>query len=260
MGTFDPADLPPTPPQPESEAPANPWAPWEDAGIRPDAYTPDAVRNGAQLWQALSNRDYRDPARAQLLRGDILEDGETMEDLREAMRLRREAMNDPWAQMDAEPEVYYDPRTGQPIQAQAEPAFDPRMLQSAVDQTIQQRLAAYERQQAEQRQQEARQQEFLGELNRRKDKHEWDDYEAQAVAGYAVQAANANPYASTKDLFDIAEKAHDDMLTRRLAGAANRQREVAPRATTPQGPVAAEGAPMSLAEAEQRMMQDFNSR
>jgi hypothetical protein len=119
------------------DVPENPWAPLEQRGFRPDGYEPDEIVNGANLYKALTSRDYRDGAIAQVLQYGGFPEGVSLQDLRDYAR--QQAEQDPWDQFSQPEAEEYE----QPVQYQQ--AFDPRQLQPVVQAEVERRLAAFRR-------------------------------------------------------------------------------------------------------------------
>jgi hypothetical protein len=224
-----------TPPQdrpdepPVDEAPANPWAPLEERGFRPDQFQPDEIVNGAQWWKAFNHRDYRDAALSQALRSYGFPEDLSPRELKEmAMQARQEP--DPWQQVMGEPQ--YEDQYGQPQTSYV----DPNAIQQAVDAQVQRHISEFEQRQAQQAQQHAYEQEFTRELDRASGAHDFGGDEKLWLASTASQLRQSMPYASTQEIMDTAAKQIDAAITRRIQSMSTRQQE------TPAAPLPAGGA------------------
>lgn len=216
------------------DAPENPWAPLEQRGFRPDGYEPDEIVNGANLYKALTSRDYRDGAIAQVLQYGGFPEGVSLSDLREYARQQSE--QDPWAQFNQQPQEEYE----EPGQYQ--PAFDPRQFQSAVDQTVERRLAEFQQQQEQQRQQEAYERDFESHLDRVAGQHSLKPSQKIGLAAQANMMRQQMPYASTAEVMEAAGKQYIDELNAYFRDMSMRQQDT-PAPPMPGGPQPSEFQP-----------------
>jgi hypothetical protein len=217
------------------EAPVNPWAPLEERGFRPDGYEPDEIVNGANLYKALTSRDYRDGAIAQVLQYGGFPEGVSLQDLRDYAR--QQAEQDPWAQFGQPEDVeeYEQP-------AQYQQAFDPRQLQPVVQAEVERRLAEFQAQQEAQKQQEAYEQEFTSHLDRVAGQHSLKSSQKIGLAAQANMLRQQMPYASTAEVMDAAGKQYMDEMNAYFRDMSMRQQDT-PAPPMPGGPIPSDFQP-----------------
>jgi hypothetical protein len=217
------------------EAPVNPWAPLEERGFRPDGYEPDEIVNGANLYKALTSRDYRDGAIAQVLQYGGFPEGVSLQDLRDYAR--QQAEQDPWAQFGQpeDAEEYEQP-------AQYQQAFDPRQLQPVVQAEVERRLAEFQAQQEAQKQQEAYEQEFTSHLERVAGQHSLKPSQKIGLAAQANMLRQQMPYASTAEVMEAAGKQYMDEMNAYFRDMSMRQQDT-PAPPMPGGPQPSEFQP-----------------
>lgn len=231
---MDPENMvPPEVPAPEPQAEANPWDQWQQAGLDPTAFDPHEVRNAAQFFNALKNPDQRQYALSAF-----------------AAQLRDEERGIFAGQQQDDDEPYYgDP--GEEEYGYEGAGLDP----SAIEQIVEKRLAAFQQEQAAQRQQEAYQQEFERELLRAT-ADGYDDNERVWIASTALNLRQSDPYSTTGQLVDNAREQYDAAVQRRLQQAAQRQQQVNADVSVPNGQVPSpHQVPRSPEEAMQQYLQ-----
>lgn len=249
---MDPGMVPEeAPPAPVEQAAPSPWSTWEQAGVDP-SLNPYDVRKGYDVYQALQDRSRQLPFVEEVLRRN----GHLPEgiDLREGLELLREyaqQQSDPWAQLSGQPDDGYgqDPQYTQESHA---PAFDPRMVQQAVQAEIQAQMRAYQEQQAEQ----ARVNQWQNAVEDVKRSNGLDDVEAQMVSAAALQFLNQNPTLAYRDALEQAHREYTDRLMRRAAALGHQQAQ-APQVSTPQGPAPAGYQPPASLEEAARQVQEM---
>jgi hypothetical protein len=221
------------------DVPENPWAPLEQRGFRPDGYEPDEIVNGANLYKALTSRDYRDGAIAQVLQYGGFPEGVSLQDLRDYAR--QQAEQDPWDQFSQPEAEEYE----QPVQYQQ--AFDPRQLQPVVQAEVERRLAAFQAEQQAQKQQEAYEQEFTSHLDRVSGQHSLKPSQKIGLAAQANMLRQQMPYASTAEVMEAAGKQYMDEMNAYFRDMSMRQQDT-PAPPMPGGPIPSEFQPPRNAE------------
>jgi hypothetical protein len=217
------------------DVPENPWAPLEQRGFRPDGYEPDEIVNGANLYKALTSRDYRDGAIAQVLQYGGFPEGVSLQDLRDYARQQVE--QDPWAQFSPQEDAEeYE----QPVQYQQ--GFDPRQLQPVVQAEVERRLAEFQAEQQAQKQQEAYEQEFTSHLDRVAGQHSLKPSQKIGLAAQANMLRQQMPYASTAEVMEAAGKQYMDEMNAYFRDMSMRQQDT-PAPPMPGGPQPSEFQP-----------------
>lgn len=225
-------------PEPVVPDPApNPWEPLTQRGFDPTGYDPDEIVNGANLYKALTSRDYRDGAVQQVLNYAGFPEGTSLQDLREYARQQSE--RDPWAFGGQEDEYEEQPGYAQ--------QFDPRQFQSAVDQTVERRLAEFQQRLEAEKQQQAYEQEFTSHLDRVAGQHNLGNELKVGLAAHANMLRQQMPYASTEQVLDAAGKSFIDAMNNQFRQMAMQQQDT-PTPPMPGGPIPSQTQPAQNAQ------------
>jgi hypothetical protein len=212
---------------PEGPPASNPWEPLQARGFDPSGYDPDAIVNGANLYKALTSRDYQEGAVQQVLRHAGFPEDLSVQELRQMVQEAREAQNDPYAAFYGDPNDPY----GNPAPA----PFDPRQMQEIVSQQVSQQLQQFQQQQAEVERQRQYETEFQREVERVSGAKQFEDSEQIWLAAEAQRLRQSMPYATTAQIVDKAGEEIQGRLMRRLQAMSQQVVAEQPAPGLPQG-------------------------
>ncbi len=254
------------------EQPANPWAPWEEAGFAPDQYDPGEIRNAWDGWNALADREQRPYLIERMLQGNEIPDGMSLNELQEAANLYWQAKNDPFGNDDhqyagdpygQQPQQPYSPEMagpeygadpyGQPAPNSLDPNYLRSVWQQDVESIVEQRLSEMEQQYQERQQFD----QFRTEMDRVRTDNGLTDTDLQFIAPRAVEHLQAG-----RPIDEAVRQSYqefDEWRRNSLAQFAQQQGR-APQTQAPTGFAASpEQPPRSLAEAQAIMESRFSN-
>ena len=241
---------PATPPEGDPPPPGTPWDGWAGAGIDPN-YDPQQARQALGFWDALRNRDQRDYAVEQLVRGDLPQGMSWAQ----AQQILQDAAQppDPWQGVVTPPgtdpnEMYYESQA---------PPIDPDALRKAMEAEMDRRFAERDQQQQQQRQQEAFEAEFARETERVAEKFGLSREEMPWLAAQANLLHPSMPYATTSQLVEAAGEAVNKQLMARLQALATQQETKPPAAPLPPGSVPSDQQVPQNAQDSNKAAEDF---